>query len=98
MSLFDSITNFTQEQEENYKNKLIKKLARHKEILNLSLKSYDKGNTGFITFLQLRKILDSIKLNLKDELIEYLIYLMKAFKHEKSACLEDLRYSVNSYN
>jgi len=57
------------------------------------LKSYDKNNTGFITFLQLRKILDSIKINLKDELIEYLIYLMKDFKHETSTSLEDLKYA-----
>lgn len=95
LSLFDSINKFTPQQEEEYKSKLIIKLAKHKEILNVSLKSYDKNNTGFITFLQLRKILDSIKINLKDELIEYLIYLMKAFKHENTVCLEDLKYSVN---
>lgn len=97
LSLFDSINKFTPQQEEDYKSKLIRKLTMHKEILNVSLKSYDKNNTGYITFLQLRKILDSIKINLKDELIEYLIYLMKAFKHEKSASLEDLKYAVNYY-
>jgi len=65
-------------------------------ILNVSLKSYDNKNTGFITFLQLRKILDNIKINLKDELIEYLIFLMKSFKHEKNTSLEDLKYAVIS--
>lgn len=94
LSLFDSINKFTIEQENDYKKKLIKKLTKHKDILNSSLKNYDKNNTGYITFLQLRKILDSIKINLKDELIEYLIYLMKSFKHENNTSLEDLKYSV----
>lgn len=94
LSLFDSINKFTAQQEEEFKKKLIRKLTKHKDILNVSLKSYDKNNTGFITFLQLRKILDNIKINLKDELIEYLIFLMKSFKHESNTSLEDLKYAV----
>jgi Ca2+-binding EF-hand superfamily protein len=94
LSMFESINRFTKVQEDEYRTKLIRKLTKHKDELNFSLKNYDKNNTGFITFLQLRKILDTIKINLQDELIEYLIYLMKSFKHEKNASLEDLKYAV----
>lgn len=94
LSLFNSINRFTPKQEEEYKSMLVRKLIKHKDILNISLKSYDTKNTGFINFLQLRKILDSININLNDELIEYLIFLMKDFKHEQSSCLEDLKYAV----
>ena len=92
--MFDSISSFSPSQQEENKAKLIKKLRKHIERLNDSIKSIDKNNTGFITFQQLRKILDSIKINLSDELVEYLIYLMKCFTNDSNTSLEDLRYSV----
>lgn len=58
--------------------------------------SFDQNNTGFITFQQLRKILDTISINLNDELVEYLIYLMKCFTNDENSNLEDLRYSVSN--
>lgn len=92
--MFDSVSSFSINQQEEYKNKLIKKLSKHIDQLNDSIKSFDQNNTGFITFQQLRKILDSININLNDELVEYLIYLMKCFTNDENSNLEDLKYSV----
>ena len=94
-SLFDSVSSFSQSQQEEYKKKLIKKLTKHIDQLNDSLKAFDQNNTGLITFQQLRKILDSININLDDELVEYLIFLMKSFSNDENTNLEDLKYSVN---
>jgi Ca2+-binding EF-hand superfamily protein len=93
-TLFDSVSSFSVNQQEEYKKQLIKKLSKYIEQLNESIKSFDQNNTGFITFQQLRKILDSININLDDELVEYLIYLMKCFTNDENTNLEDLRYSV----
>ncbi len=93
-TLFDSVSSFSVNQQEEYKKQLIKKLSKYIEQLNESIKSFDQNNTGFITFQQLRKILDTININLDDELVEYLIYLMKCFTNDENTNLEDLRYSV----
>jgi Ca2+-binding EF-hand superfamily protein len=93
-SLFDSVSTFTPSQYEEFKKKLIKKLTKHIDQLNEQLKSFDQNNTGFITFQQLRKILDSININLNDDLVEFLIYLMKSFTNDENTNLEDLKYSV----
>jgi len=94
LSLFDSVNKYTKEQEEIYKSMLTKKLSAHKNYLESSLKKYDLGNTGFINFLQLRKILDNAEINLNDELIEYMIFLMKGFKHSEFNTLDQLKYLV----
>lgn len=92
--MFDSVSSFSINQQEEYKKKLIKKLSKYIDQLNDSIKSFDQNNSGFITFQQLRKILDTININLDDELVEYLIYLMKCFINDENTNLEDLKYSV----
>ena len=52
---------------------------------------YDENKKGYITFLNLRKILEKMKLKLKNELIEYLIYLLKSYNDENSSITE-LKY------
>jgi Ca2+-binding EF-hand superfamily protein len=76
---------------------LIKKLKKHIDKLDELINSFDQNNTGLITFQQLRKILDTININLNDELVEYLIYLMKCFTNDENSNLEDLRYSVRYF-
>lgn len=98
MSLFESLTKYSKDQEIELKTKLIKKLSKYRHYLIESLKSADETDSGYITFLQLRKILDNMKINLKDELIEFLIFLMKSFVHDASNSLDQLKYSVNNLN
>lgn len=76
---------------------MIKKLKKHIDKLDELINSFDQNNTGLITFQQLRKILDTININLNDELVEYLIYLMKCFTNDENSNLEDLRYSVRYF-
>jgi len=45
--------------------------------------------------MNLRKILENVNLNLEENYIEYLIYIMKSFKDENT-CLDDLKYGVNN--
>ena len=71
-------------------------MSQHIDLLTNSLKYNDIDNTGFISFLNLRKILESIKLVLKDKYIEYLIYLMKITK-SKNSKMDDLQYDVKFF-
>lgn len=52
---------------------------------------YDESKRGYITFLNLRKILEKMKVKLRNELIEYLIYLLKTYNDENSSITE-LKY------
>jgi Ca2+-binding EF-hand superfamily protein len=76
------------------KSKLVTKLIKLKSKLTQQLKEIDKNNTGFINFIQLRQIFENIKINLSDDLLEYLIHLMKKFNHTEANSLEDLKYEV----
>lgn len=59
--------------------------------MNQFFKFYDENKTGFITFLSLRKILENINLKMKNDLVEYFIYIMKSF-NDKKASIYDLKY------
>jgi len=52
---------------------------------------YDDSKRGYISFLNLRKILEKMKIKLRNELIEYLIYLLKSYNDENSSITE-LKY------
>lgn len=52
---------------------------------------YDDKKTGYITFISLRKILESLKIKLNNEVIEYFIYVMKNFNDDNTS-IHDLKY------
>lgn len=58
-----------------------------------SLEKMDPEKKGFISFLNLRKILENVNLDLEDKYIEYLIFIMKSF-NDNNTSLDDLKYSV----
>jgi Ca2+-binding EF-hand superfamily protein len=58
-----------------------------------SLEKTDLEKKGFISFLNLRKILENVNLDLEDKYIEYLIYVMKSFNDDNTN-LDELKYSV----
>ena len=49
--------------------------------------------TGFITFVQLRKILEKLNIELSSKLAEYLIFILKSNIHQGEASIYDLKYS-----
>jgi hypothetical protein len=77
MSLFDNMRTFTKSDGINYSKKLKKYLTQYTGYISNCLKAIDAKNTGYVTFLNFRKIIESINLRLKDKYIEYLIYVMK---------------------
>jgi hypothetical protein len=58
-----------------------------------SIYYYDEGRSGFITFIQLRKILERLNINLSTKLAEYIIYVMKNFgTTDDGVSIYDLKY------
>ena len=94
--MFKAITSFTPENEEKYNKKIGNLLKPHYGYLIASIKSIDPTNTGLLTFLQFRKLLDNFNINLNDNDIEYLIYKLKKMENEDNN-LEMLKYQVNIY-
>jgi len=68
-------------------------LNKYKTLLYNAITFYDENKTGYITFLILRKILEQIRIKLKNNLIEYFIFVMKSFNDEK-ASINDLKYEL----
>ena len=94
LSLFNAISVFSKEKEEKSDNKLVKILNPFKESLLINLKQYDPNNSGLISFDNLKKLLDSLKIILKENDIEYLLYRMKKFENRDNI-LDMLFYTVN---
>lgn len=95
ISLFYNVKIYKQEKENKIKKKLRKYLKSHADYLKNILVSNDANKTGLVTFISLRKILESISLRLKDKYIEYLIYAMKsANTTSPSASIYDLNYDI----
>lgn len=91
LSVFENISLYTGEQKSHYNRHLMKKFRKNKDILIRSLQESDSQKRGYITFVDLRRIFDSMQIVIEAELVEYLIYLMKSFKDDK-ASLYDLQY------
>ena len=60
-----------------------------------SISKMDKEKSGFLSFMNFRKILESTNFNIKDKYIEFMIYKMKCACINEDSSLDDLRYSVN---
>lgn len=69
-------------------------MKRNQEYFNEALEKNDPNKTGFIKFLDFKKILENPNIKIKDKYIEYLIYSMKCFQNDNS-CIDDLKYTVN---
>lgn len=94
MGIFGNLATYSPDQEENLKSRLAKKLMKLKNKLTTQLREIDKSNSGFINFTQLRRLFEVLRIELPDDLLEYLIHLMKKFSHGENNSLEDLKYDV----
>jgi hypothetical protein len=55
----------------------------------------DKDKSGYLSFMNFRKILETTNFNVKDKYIEYMIYKMKSScSLNEYSSLDDLRYNV----
>ena len=68
-------------------------MKNNEEFFVSSIEKSDPNKSGFMSFMNLRKILENTNINLKDKYIEYLIYFMKCYNDENSN-LDDLKYNV----
>lgn len=98
MNCFEGIIFYSKDQCENYNKKLITKLCNKKEGIEKEFAFFDENKTGLITFTALKKIFDRIKFSLNNDLLEYLIYLMKAHddgsNNNEGISIRKLNYTV----
>jgi hypothetical protein len=92
-ALFDNIKTYSDEEFLTLSKKLKKNILQYSSFLLNSLKLVDINNSGYVTFLTFRKILESVNLKLKDRYIEFLIYIMKS-NDEKEESIYSLNYEA----
>ncbi len=75
LSLFLNIKIYNQEEEITFNKKVKKSLLPYKELLQKNLIS----DTGFISYINLRKIMEDAKIEMKDDYSQFLFYYMKQY-------------------
>lgn len=90
LSCFSDIVLYSNEDSEKLNKIINRKIYPKKDKLQKELNFFDENNNGFISFVVLKKIIDNVKLNISNEQLEYLIYLMK--KDETCVGLKQLNY------
>ena len=91
LSLFDNINFYSIEQKQDLNRIIASKILPVKDRIISLFKYFDEDNSGYITFTILKKITEAVKLKLKNECLEYFIYIMKSYK-EEGRYLKDLKY------
>lgn len=91
LALFDNINFYSIEQKTELNHIICKKLSKSKNELMHLLEFFDSEKSGYITFTILKKIMEELKIKLKNETLEYFIYIMKCFP-EEGRYLRDLKY------
>ena len=90
--IFGNIKNYKNLNVNALKKNLNKALQPYKELLMLTIKKYDQNNDYIINFDTLRKIVNDLKIEIDDDIMEFLIYSMKVNAKDKS--IFDLNYKV----
>ena len=85
--------------DKNMEDKYIKQLAKYfKDKINSLKKEFefiDFNKKGNITFIALKKVIEKLKINLKNDILEYMIFFMKR------SCINDIinvNYSLRDLN
>ena len=81
LSLFLNIKIYSPEEELVLNKKVKKTLIPFKDIIKQNLIS----DTGFISFINLRKIMEDAKIEMKDDYAQYLFYQMKQFDNNETS-------------
>ena len=81
LSLFLNVKIYSPEEELVLNKKVKKTLIPFKDIIKQNLIS----DTGFISFINLRKIMEDAKIEMKDDYAQYLFYQMKQFDNNETS-------------
>jgi Ca2+-binding EF-hand superfamily protein len=92
LSYFSDLIHYEPEHETELKSKLRIKLRSDRNLLLSAMQYYDSSNRGYINFIDFRKVLQNLKIDLKEKYTEYMIYVMKKFEDDNIS-IEDLKYS-----
>ena len=92
LNLFTNISFYSLEQRQELNKVIAVKMYPIKEKFIEYLKIFDEDNKGYISFTSLKKIMEELQLKLKNDALEYLIYVMKVIQ-EEGIYLNDLKYS-----
>ena len=90
--IFDNIIDYTQVNENELLLNIKNALEQYPDIVK-ELKEKDINNNYIITILSFKKVTDKLKVELNDDLMEFLIYKMKISVPEGYSML-DLNYSI----
>ena len=93
LAILSNIKEYPQEQELFLNKKVKKYLLPKKNIIFEKLNFYKKNNNKYISFKNLKKIIEDEKIELKEQYFVFLFYALKKFEDPK-ANLEDLNYEI----
>jgi len=93
LAILSNIKEYPQEQELFLNKKVKKYLLPKKNIIIEKLNEYNINNNKYISFKNLKKIIEDEKINLKEQYFVFLFYALKKFDDPK-ANLEDLKYEI----
>ena len=91
LNCFPDIVVYDKESDEKYLKKLAGYFKDKIDILKNEFESFDMNRKGMISFIALKKIVEKLKINLKKEILEYMIFFMK------KSCINNEKY-INKEN
>ena len=102
LNCFPDIVVYDKESDEKYLKKIAGYFKDKIDILKNEFESFDMNKKGMISFIALKKIVEKLKINLKKEILEYMIFFMKKscinkekyINKENKYSLRDLNYNA----
>lgn len=91
ISVFENISVYSKEACELMDQNLKSLISPYRFEMNIQLKKRDPDSSGYITFFNLRKILEHLLIQLDTDSVEYFIYKLKCFEDPQSS-FRDLKY------
>ena len=91
--IIDNITDYDKENEEVLINNIKKCLLKYSDEIITLLNEYDVKKEHIITFRNFNLILEKLKIEINDDDLEYLLYIMKKDVPENHSIM-DLNYSI----
>ena len=99
MDSFKDIVIYDKNMEEKYIQKLEKYFKDKKDKLVNEFEFIDFNKSGKISFIALKKVVEKLKINIKNEILEYMIFFMKRssindINNVNNYSLRDLNYKI----
>ena len=91
VNVFKGINNYDKNVEEKYLKKLVKCFKDKIDKIKNEFESIDFNQKGIVSFIALKKVIEKLKLNIKNDILEYMIFFMKR------ASINDSK-NINNYS